>query len=209
MIKRVLMSCFASARDPFNAFEKSINVWKVDQLVDNGVLLLHGGGDISPSIYNQTPIKECHAGPDKSIRDKDELDMIEHCVKYNIPIIGICRGAQLLCAFDGGSLVQHIDGHNHGDHKVVELNSGEVYATTSCHHQMMVPRDKVNKIIAVDPLPTSGINKHGEEFEVPSVPEMVLFPEIRAIGVQGHPEWMRPNDKYVQFLMQNFVNHLM
>ena len=52
-----------------------------------------------------------------------------------ISIIGVCRGAQFLCAFAGGKLIQHMTGH-HGDHSITTVD-GRVYQSSSDHHQLM------------------------------------------------------------------------
>ena len=69
-------------------------------------LVLHGGVDISSSSYNEKPINDEFLVDKK--RDNYELKLIELCFKKNKPILGICRGAQILNVFLGGSLYQDV-----------------------------------------------------------------------------------------------------
>jgi len=71
-------------------------------------LLLSGGPDIDPARYGQ-PI----AGSDDIQRDRDELEARAWAVAASsgAPVLGICRGLQAINVFSGGSLLQHIDGH--------------------------------------------------------------------------------------------------
>ena len=89
------------------------------ELGTDDILLLHGGADISPSLYNHPVHEYTGAGDQPSRRDRTEWALVEQAVKLGVPIIGICRGMQLLCAFAGGSLIQDVDNHS-GNHKVVD-----------------------------------------------------------------------------------------
>ena len=97
----------------FNFTNQALTLDTHSELRDNHVLILHGGGDISPALYNK-PVAPRGGGYYKpSHRDQQEWMFIKEAVKQNIPIVGICRGAQMLCAFDGGELVQHINNQQH------------------------------------------------------------------------------------------------
>jgi putative glutamine amidotransferase len=71
-------------------------------------LLLSGGPDIDPARYGQ-PIE----GSDEIQRDRDELEARAWAVAASsgAPVLGICRGLQAINVFSGGSLLQHVDGH--------------------------------------------------------------------------------------------------
>lgn len=194
-----LYSVLGGGRDPFGCFKQTYPVWKLKDIEKDGVLLINGGGDISPSIYGQKCNKYCHSDNLPNERDTFELACIDHALKLEIPILGICRGAQLICAVDGGILIQHIDGHVGTSHTVVD-NEGNVYKSNSAHHQMMVPnKDNENEILAWDNRTVMGVDKDNNEFEVHSVPEIVYFPKMKALGIQGHPEWLENHHPYVRY----------
>lgn len=70
-------------------------------------LLLSGGGDVDPALYGQEN-KACF-GVDRA-RDEAERKLIEAYVRAGKPILGICRGHQVLNVYFGGSLIQHLPG---------------------------------------------------------------------------------------------------
>ena len=85
-----------------------------DMTETNSILILHGGADISPSLHNKKAAPWTHANDYPSPRDKAEVALAQRAIAPNIPIFGICRGAQLLTALAGGTLVQHVNGHAGG-----------------------------------------------------------------------------------------------
>jgi len=198
MKPQILYSAQQGGGDPFNLIQKTIPLYNPTNISAEGVLLLHGGADIATSIYGQKCNKHCYANS-LSYRDEIELAMIEQARKYEIPIIGICRGAQMLCAVDGGYLVQHIEGHNRGDHTIIDTRTFDMYNGNSCHHQMMQPKDgHKNMVLAETGAPTTGYTEDDQEVIYPSCPEIVYFPRLNAIGIQGHPEWM-VGSKFTKF----------
>jgi len=199
-MKRTLYSAhYGASCDPFKLTQAKDIANKPDDLVGDGILLLQGGEDIAPCIYNAPNNSYCHAGPKPSQRDTKEMALVSRAVKMGMPIIGICRGAQMLCALDGGYLVQHIEGHTgSGTHELFDTRTGEIRHTNSCHHQMMVP-NKYNTILATDNSRTiRGYSDSDKEFTVQSVPEIVYFPQLNALGIQGHPEWI-PNSAFADY----------
>ncbi len=74
------------------------------QLVDG--LLLTGGQDISPHLYRQEPRQVI--GEISPKRDQTEIALIKAALKYNKPILAVCRGMQLLNVYFGGTLYQDL-----------------------------------------------------------------------------------------------------
>lgn len=66
-----------------------------------------GGHDISPEIYGEVPIPEC--GPACAKRDKMESALLRMIDEYDRPVLGICRGIQLMNGLFGGTLYQDLD----------------------------------------------------------------------------------------------------
>lgn len=155
------------------------------QLKKGDTLILWGGEDISPSYYNQTPNKYMAGLYKKSQRDILEFALTARAIELEIPIIGICRGAQLLSIITGGKLLQHIEGHRQS-HKV-HTEDGHILTTNSCHHQMMMPT-KENNILAWAE-ETTGYDENNRKVTPLIVPEIVHFPKIKSLGIQGHIEW--------------------
>ena len=162
-----------------------------DQLLDvlDG-LILAGGRDIDPATYGA----ERANGTDdpRTERDEFELALAQRAMERDIPLLGICRGMQLMNIARGGTLVQSLPEHLHrrsvgtfdgNDHPVrLEESSlaaratGDVsHGTLSHHHQGI---DRVG-----DGLRVTGWADEDE------LPEALEDPELQfALGVQWHPE---------------------
>jgi putative glutamine amidotransferase len=153
-------------------------------------LVLSGGADVDPLQYGATPDER--TGPVRPDRDAWELALVAAALRRDLPVLGVCRGMQILAVALGGTLVQHLpeaggdESHRptagvHGRHDV-RLAAGSRIAgllgdrteVATYHHQ------------AVDRLPDSvdatGWADDGtvEAFEVRAAGW--------AIGVQWHPE---------------------
>ena len=191
----------------FTTSDKGIGVHKPTQLREDHILIIHGGADISPSLYGSKLSQHGCGMETPSVRDQQEWEMITQAVKMGIPIVGICRGAQMLCAFEGGKLVQHIVDHTGRDHKITDKESGEKVISNSCHHQMMVP-SKHAKIIASCTQETLGYDDDDKAIFINEVPEIVYFPSIKAIGIQGHPEWAGRSSPFVEYCSR-LINNLL
>jgi putative glutamine amidotransferase len=69
-------------------------------------LVLSGGEDVDPSLYGEDPSPQL--GTVNAQRDQSELRALDAAVERNIPVLGICRGHQLLNVYFGGTLCQDI-----------------------------------------------------------------------------------------------------
>mgnify|MGYP001611761046 CR=1 FL=1 len=111
----------------------------------DSILLIWGGSDIHPSLYdreNQGSI----VGINKSERDIIEWDLLQAAINKRLMIIGICRGAQMLCAAAGGILIQ--DALGHGYSHMMTTKENEHIQTSSLHHQLMYPWNIEHKLFA-------------------------------------------------------------
>lgn len=69
-------------------------------------LMLQGGADVSPGQYGQQPLRPEWAGD--PVRDRYEIELIEAFIHAGKPVLGVCRGHQLINVAFGGSLYQDI-----------------------------------------------------------------------------------------------------
>ncbi|NUR83821.1 MAG: gamma-glutamyl-gamma-aminobutyrate hydrolase family protein [Nonomuraea sp.] len=69
-------------------------------------LILAGGGDLDPASYGQSPGD--HTGYIRDFRDEAEFSLLRAALERRIPLLGICRGMQVLNVALGGSLHQHV-----------------------------------------------------------------------------------------------------
>ncbi len=65
--------------------------------------VLQGGSDLAPETYGETPIGKWKGDP---YRDQYELKILDYAIKNSRPVLGICRGFQLMNAYFGGTLYQ-------------------------------------------------------------------------------------------------------
>ncbi len=171
---------------------------------DVALVVFTGGEDVSPSLYNEKPNRKTYSNLSRDLREKS---IFESAVAANIPIAGICRGSQLLCALSGGKLIQHVSGHA-GSH-IMTTNEGEVITVTSTHHQMQLPPPESTLVGWAAPKLSScyegppGVH-YKPEFEY----EIVHYPHTKALAMQYHPEFMSPESrgfKYCEEIVRKYL----
>jgi putative glutamine amidotransferase len=162
------------------------------ELVDG--LILAGGADVDPSFYGAAPDERLgHTVPE---RDAFEIALARGAIERDVPLLGVCRGMQIMNVARGGTLIQHLpDDVGHEDHRrtlgsfdnadhdvrlaggsLAERAAGERRHSTKSHHHQ-------------------GVDRIGDGFEVTGwatideLPETIEDPSRRfALGVQWHPE---------------------
>jgi putative glutamine amidotransferase len=74
-------------------------------------LIVTGGVDIDPALYGA----ERHPKTNRSLRERDDFEagLMRAAIRLDLPVLGICRGHQLLNAVCGGQLLQHIENGSH------------------------------------------------------------------------------------------------
>jgi putative glutamine amidotransferase len=157
-------------------------------------LILAGGNDVDPAAYGA----DAHPATNGTVPSRDEVEiaLVRRAVEIDMPVLGICRGMQVLNVALGGTLLQHLPdtvGHEEhrrvpgsfigSDHEVV-LESGslaavaageERHGTKSHHHQAV---DVIGQGLAVTGHAT-----------LDRLPEAIELPDRRfVLGVQWHPE---------------------
>jgi len=160
------------------------------------VLVLQGGVDIDSSIYNEPRSK--YAQHPHIERDKRELASIKHAIDNNIPIVGICRGAQLLCAVHGGKLHQHTEPHTQ-NHAIITSDGQGFMGVPASHHQIMVPHGDY-EVLAWNPSLVRIYNEDGTYREEANTPEVIYYPTLRHLAIQPHPEWCLASDPFVKYV---------
>ena len=158
-------------------------------------LVLQGGADISPRFYGAKPWTEhCDCDP---IRDEYELELLRGFVEAGKPVLGICRGAQMLNVYFGGTLIQDIPSQWPG---AILHNDTERYDRL-IHEVHFMPGSRLSDIYGYEPRRITSIHHQcvdklgtGLVLEARSpidlVPEGIRHPGHRFVmGVQWHPEF--------------------
>jgi putative glutamine amidotransferase len=166
-----------------------------DELLDmlDG-LILSGGADIDPSNYGA----ERHPATNGSVaeRDRSEIALARRAIERNMPVLGICRGMQLINVALGGSLKQHLpDEVGHENHRPTP-GSFE-----GSDHDVRLRRGSLAAVAAGETLHSAkshhhqGIERLGDGLEITGystldeLPEAIEAPACRfVLGVQWHPE---------------------
>lgn len=201
-----LASAIFPEESPFDLIFDGVYAVKFpEEIKDNtSALILWGGEDISPAIYGHKASKYTDAGERPSYRDRLEIELARAAIERNIPIIGICRGAQLMCALSGGTLIQHVTGHAGPSHDI-ETDEGKKLWTNSVHHQMMNPFKVDHKLIAwASPaLSKIYIEQFAEQSreDIEKEPEVVWFPQTKSLCIQGHPEFPSATMPFIKYCL--------
>lgn len=190
-------------KDPWNIFKNSKLINNPHLLNKNDTLILWGGEDIGTNLYKEKPISyEKEHKP--SFRDLLELKCINKAIKLQIPIIGICRGAQLLCVHQKGKLIQHVINHEQ-NHNIYLIKENQVLKTNSYHHQAMIPRKNAEILaISANKYEIGWIENHIKI--KPEIPEIVKWNNIRALGIQGHPEYEDAPQEFIEYTKNLILN---
>lgn len=174
-----------------------VNMWKklgfdIADKLDETVSLVNftGGEDVSPYLYGQKNHPTTYSNKH---RDMHEMQIHAQCLINDIPMVGICRGAQFLNVMSGGEMYQDVGKHAvYEGHDITDVSTGNVIHVTSTHHQMMKPgRDSV--LIAYATL--KGFREWYDDNEMLNADisdkdiEVVAYPKLKTLCFQPHPEF--------------------
>ena len=156
------------------------------------LVLFTGGIDVCPMMYGKLP----HRSVDFSKRrDASCVRLWTHCRENNIPMAGICRGAQFLHVMNGGELVQDCDEHL-GTHTCkVAWMPGDV-KVSSTHHQMMFSHKVGDVLMWTDRSTvkwTTDNNGYEKKLKTGYDIEAMYYPQSKSMSFQPHPEFYNPS----------------
>lgn len=213
MVKLVTVGTYYGVHEPFSSLFDRVEIAHLERIppkINEGDIVLFGGGeDIGSSIYKQKPSKY-GSQYEPSRRDRFEIAMYEDAKAAGAKFLGICRGAQLLCALSGGSLIQHVT-HHAGPKHWMRTNDNELINVCSVHHQMMNPFKIKHELIgwSENRLSSCYLIEGDKNIEMEKEPEIVFFPETKALGIQYHPEFMDDADRAVIYAKELVKQYLL
>ncbi|MGX4645474.1 gamma-glutamyl-gamma-aminobutyrate hydrolase family protein [Holzapfeliella sp. JNUCC 80] len=175
-------------------------------------LILSGGHDVSPRFYNEEP--QSKLGEISPERDEFDFALLKYAEEKQIPVLGICRGAQIMNVFHGGSLYQDLSyrlgeslKHNQQKHPDMETHTVEIaqdsklfdilktneILVNSFHHQVI--NQLADSFVESAKAPDGVI----EAFESPTHPFL--------LAVQWHPEMLHRKSQLMNNLFKSLINH--
>lgn len=176
-------------------------------------LLLSGGNDIHPQVYNQKPYESLIDLSD--LRDSTDSYLLEQALARNIPILAICRGMQLLNIYWGGDLYQDIptDLPDAMDH---EASTKAENLSHGAHNIALDPHSKLCAILKTPHIYTNShhhqaVKNLGNGLVVSARSEDGVVEGIETadgryiIGVQSHPESLIHKQPEWEQLFKDFV----
>lgn len=163
---------------------------------DADLICFVGGTDVNPALYGEAP---------GARTDTPDIERDAYCVMlYNyarandLPIVGICRGAQFITVMQGGSLYQHIPDHHDYTHPIMfdpayaeDTDPKGTLEVTSSHHQAMRP---VGKALIIARSPDGWVE--ATEYS------RGTYSTSDELCVQGHPEWVDKDHPFQQWFMK-------
>lgn len=174
-------------------------------------ILMTGGHDVNPNLYNEGKIKEC--GTINETRDYMEKYLFEKAVDDNKPVLGICRGIQLMNVLLGGTLYQDLPSQKKED---IDHHMSAPYDRTA-HKVFVLPDTLLSNIIGegeygVNSYHHQAIKQLANGAEAMAVSEDGIIEAIKVknrdfmVGVQWHPEFSYKIDNNCKLLVQAFVD---
>lgn len=186
---------------PFAPEEVSVDTSLEELVAGLDGIVLQGGVDVSPETYGEAEMVE--RWPGDAVRDVYEIELVRACLALDRPLLGICRGHQILNVARGGTLFQDIPTQvdeplEHVDRELYENN---------VHPVRLVEGTRLSEIYGgrteamVNSVHHQAIRQLGEDLVVEArAPDGVIeavrldSPDRYAAGVQWHPEFQRPDD---------------
>lgn len=205
--------CAASAFQ--NLFSNVLPWTEGADIKKEDAVIFSGGVDIDPAIYGEE-MGAMTQQPNK-MRDERERIVFRRAQAAGAACIGVCRGAQFLCAVSGGKLIQHVTGHTSTTHNILldlqaEANDDWMdilFPSAGDHHQMMWPHSVNNHVLlAYSKIESKIYCDYGKQLVNGRQPEVVWFPDTRSLCIQGHPEWEKEKavfPRYCNYLVRKLI----
>lgn len=168
-------------------------------------LLLPGGGDMDPAFYGQERIPAC--GEPNLLRDAAEPKLLRAFLAADKPVLGICRGIQVMNVVLGGTLYQDIKPFEHVPHN----DHWAKVHTVTVRRGTLVSRLLGQDTVLVNSQHHQAADRIAPELEIAALSEDGIVEALEkpdahfCLGVQWHPEWLSDADPAQQGLFGAFV----
>lgn len=178
-------------------------------------ILFAGGGDIHPAYFGEEPLDGFEMGSLQPERDWFEIGLCREAEKNRLPMLGICRGLQLMAVAGGGSIWQDIDSKVKRQPRIRHMQKAPDWCTT--HRIKIVPDTRLAGIFQAGELMTNSFHHQAVReippgYRVSAVSSDGIIEAMEserlpfAVGVQWHPERVAVCEKDTAELFRYFVS---
>lgn len=167
-------------------------------------LILAGGIDVDPRLYGSQPTE--NSTPLDPVQDEWEIALTRLAVDRGVPVLGTCRGHELLNVAFGGTLRDHIDGLSSPHHRRI------IYPLSDRGHRVEMAvdsrlRDLYGPTADVNSFHHQAVDRLGEGVRACAYAEDQVIEAIEvegadAIGVQWHPEFVTDREPILDWLVE-------
>lgn len=174
-------------------------------------LIFSGGIDVSPLRYKESPLKEINRI--SSVRDGYELKLFKKAYERKLPILGICRGSQLMNVALGGKLYQDINQQlpEAFGHSPKNMKSSQVFHSIKLKKDSSFYQIIGEEEIFVNSFHHQAVKELGQNLRAVAHAEDGIIEAIEArddrfmIGVQFHPEGLQEEHPQLAKLFKAFI----
>ena len=192
---------------PFNEDEEVVK----EQLLNVQGLILSGGHDVDPHNYGEEP--EQKLGDIWPERDKFDMRLLKLAEENGIPVLGICRGAQIINVYHGGTLYQDL---SYRKEKTLKHSQGQT-PTLLTHTVKTIAGTKIAELLGKKEMQTNSFHHQlikdvADDFKVSArcvdgVVEAIENEDASVIAVQWHPEMLHRVVHYQNNLFKYIIDN--
>jgi putative glutamine amidotransferase len=194
------------------------SIEEIDSMIDQADgILLPGGNDVNPMLYGEERKADTH--PPHNERDRFEMYLLEKALERKLPVLGICRGFQVINVKLGGTLYQDVEKEMSGSirHDWHDDNSQPLPRSLLSHQVSVDQNSKLHGLLAQDNIEVNSLHHQGikalgngliatahssdglvEAVEMPGYPYLM--------GLQWHPEELQ-GDAAWKGVLKDFVEN--
>ena len=175
-------------------------------------LIFPGGADVEPRRYGQEPHPEVR-DVDRAL-DEFQLAWARHAIHIGMPVLGICRGMQVLNVAGGGTLIQHV--HNSDLHFPEAAKKDPALRSAPIHEVAFASGSRMESMLGAGTARVNSLHHQAVDTISPffraagwsddGLLECMERPDAWQMGVQFHPEDLRHSDPRFERLFQDLVS---
>jgi putative glutamine amidotransferase len=177
-------------------------------------LLIPGGVDVDPSCFGESPHKKL--GRIDPARDRTEIQLARWAVEDGKPILGLCRGLQVINVALGGTLWQDLEEQLPNSIKHDYFPTYGFERNHLAHEVALTKGSRLRSLMELDQIPVNSMHHQGIKVLAPALSPSAIAPDglIEAaevdgdhfcVGVQWHPEVFELTDPHTRHVFREFV----